>query len=237
MCSKVGIVDDDAHTAADQGSGALSAVVYGRLRDAIIACRYPAGERLRERDLAIELNVSRVPIREALPRLETAGFVRIEPRRGAIVTHITTQDANELYDLRAVIEPLIARTAARRVAAGSNPAALHAALTDANTALFSENPVELNAANTRLHRRILDLTESHLLEKTFAPLMDRTDRLSAVTIDADPEVRHSEHRLLVDAITGGLDEVAQAIAFAHVEFGRSRTLLALPSHPHFASFR
>ena len=215
-------------------TSALSAVVYEQLRDAIIACRYPAGERLRERELGIELDVSRVPIREALPRLATAGLVRMEPRRGAIVTHITSQDVEDLYDLRSVIEPLIARTAARRTAAGADAAALHDALAEADTALSTTDSRALDAANARLHREILTLAGSSLLEKTLAPLIDRSDRLSAVTLHSDPEVRHSEHRLLVDAITTGSAEVAQAIAFAHVEFGRSRTLSVLPNHPHYA---
>ncbi|NQX12178.1 GntR family transcriptional regulator [Microbacteriaceae bacterium VKM Ac-2855] len=227
----------DEDPAADRGSSALSSVVYERLRSAIIACQYPAGERLRERELGIELEVSRVPIREALPRLETAGFVRMEPRKGAIVTFITAEDVEELYDLRSVIEPLVARTAARRVAGGADPTVLRDTLAQAGLALSSADAAGLDAANAHLHREILRLSGSRLLEKTLAPLTDRTDRLSAATIHSDPEVRHSEHRLLVDAIVDGADEVAQAIAFAHAEFGRSRTLAALPSHPHFAASR
>lgn len=229
--------DVGAGTNAERSTSALSAVVYARVRDAIISCRYPAGERLRERDLAIELAVSRVPIREALPRLVTAGLVRMEPRRGAIVTFITSQDVEDLYDLRAVIEPLVARTAARRAAAGADTTALLGALADADAALGASDSVALDAANARLHREVLALAGSDLLEATLAPLTDRSDRLSAVTIHSDPEVRHSEHRLLVDAITTGAAEVAQALAFAHVELGRSRTLGALPEHPHYAPSR
>jgi DNA-binding GntR family transcriptional regulator len=213
----------------------LAAQVYDRLRAAIIDCRYPAGERLRERELGEELHVSRVPIREALPRLEAAGFVRMEPRRGAVVTFITDKDVEELYDLRSVVEPLVARTAARRVAQGESAATLAGALDAASGALATSDLDGLHAANALIHREIVRIAGNDLLNKTLAPLNERSDRLNAVTISTDRGERHYEHKMLVESIVAGNIEVAGSVAFSHVELGRRRTLSTLPDHPHYAA--
>ena len=61
-------------------------VIANQLREAIISGRFKVGERLIEEVLAEEYGVSRVPVREALRRLETEGFVTLTPYRGATVS-------------------------------------------------------------------------------------------------------------------------------------------------------
>ena len=77
---------------ADQS---LSVKIYEELRERIIEGTLAAGERIRERELAAEFNVSRIPIREAMPRLEAEGFIKTLPRRGAVVTEMTLNDVEE----------------------------------------------------------------------------------------------------------------------------------------------
>jgi DNA-binding GntR family transcriptional regulator len=228
-------VDNEGGAETNDESKALSQFVYERLREGIISGRYAAGEPLRERDIASEFNVSRIPIRTALPRLEVGGFVRVLPRRTAVVTHITSREVGELYDLRAVLEPLIARTAAERVSNGADSDDVERALAAAAEALHHSDFAELDRLNTALHASIVELADTRLLNKTFAPLQDRIDRLSGVTIASDPVTRHSEHAALVDAIVSGHAELAAATAYTHTERGRSRTLAVLPEHPHYAA--
>ena len=86
----------------------LSAKIYEALRERIIEGALRPGERIRERELAEELNVSRIPIREAMPRLEAEGFIRTLPRRGAVVTEMTIGDVEELFVVRSSLEVLAA---------------------------------------------------------------------------------------------------------------------------------
>lgn len=211
---------------------ALSQVAYERIRQDIFDCRYDAGDRLREREVSEAMQMSRIPVREAFPRLETGGLIRMDGRRGAIVTHITTEGVHELYDLRGVIEPFVARMAADRITPASGDRLL-AALGQAEDALASGDVSAFDEANSAIHRTIGDVTHSDLLERTVAPLADRTARLSSVTLAADPQDRHREHRVLVSAIVGGNRDLAASAAFTHVELGRERTLAALATHPHF----
>ena len=108
---------------ADLGPG-LSERVAEALREGIISGRIPGGSKLNERELAAELKVSRIPLREALPLLEAEGFIHSEARRGSVVHTFTLRDAEEVFDLRLQLEPFAAAAAARRVAAGVDPVEL-----------------------------------------------------------------------------------------------------------------
>lgn len=210
----------------------LSQLVYDRIRHAILDNVYAPGMRLREREVAADLAVSRVPVREAWPRLETAGLIRLDGRRGAVVTHITEDDLIELYDLRSVIEPLAARLAATRIA-GEQRKLLDNLLERADDALATDDLEKFTHRNTEIHEMIVDLAGSRLLRRTRAPLEDRTARVNSVTLDVSPQMRHQEHSTLVAAIIKGNAELAASAAFIHVELGRERNLAALQDHPHF----
>src|SRR5579862_7591453 len=93
--------------------------IYEEIRNKIINGDLPPGTRLRERELADELGVSRVPVREALPYLQADGFITLESHRGAIVTELTLRDVRELFDVRLGVEVYAARLAAQRVANGA----------------------------------------------------------------------------------------------------------------------
>ena len=69
-----------------EGATSMSQVAAHAVREGIIEGRYPPGSRLRERDLSESLQMSRIPIREALRQLDVEGFVTTSPNRGAIVT-------------------------------------------------------------------------------------------------------------------------------------------------------
>lgn len=62
------------------------------------------GDRLVERDLASQFSVSRIPMREAIKRLENDGLVEIFPNRGAVVKKLSVADVDEIYQLRALLE-------------------------------------------------------------------------------------------------------------------------------------
>lgn len=218
----------EGSTHRDEGaSEVLSDSVYERLRRGIATGLYPPGSKLTERELAAEFDVSRAPIRAAINRLEFTGFVRLAPRRTAIITEVTRADVEELYDLRAALEPVVARVAATRVAGGASPEGLHRALAAAADAISRDDRESLDRANARLHAEIPALAQHRLFDQTFAPLQDRSDRISSLTISTDPGERHAEHAALVAAIASGNGELAAASAFTHVEYGRLRTLRLL----------
>jgi hypothetical protein len=90
----------------------LSAAIVDQLRQSILDGTYPAGSQLRQDALGEAYGVSRIPVREALFQLEAEGLVRIVPQKGAIVSELSLDEINDVFDLRGIMEPrLLAQSA------------------------------------------------------------------------------------------------------------------------------
>ena len=85
--------------------------IYLHLREAITKNVLPPGERIVEKRIAEELNVSITPVREALLQLNVEGFVEIQTRRNVIVKEISLEEIAELYETQGVLEGYAARKA------------------------------------------------------------------------------------------------------------------------------
>jgi len=85
------------------------------IRDMILTGGLSAGTRLRQADLADQMEISRTPLREALMKLEQEGLVEVLPRGGFRVVELELEEAVELYDVREVLDGLAARLAAQRI--------------------------------------------------------------------------------------------------------------------------
>lgn len=89
--------------------------VYSYIKNAILKGEYKTGDRLIERELAEKLNISRTPIREALFRLESQGFVKTVPRKGVVVSEITHRDILEVFMILSSLEVLAVKLAAEKM--------------------------------------------------------------------------------------------------------------------------
>ena len=89
----------------------LASAVAEKLREKIINGDLREGEQLRQDAVAADLGVSRIPVREALRQLEAEGLVRIVANRGAVVSALSPDEINELFELRAVVECYVLRQA------------------------------------------------------------------------------------------------------------------------------
>src|SRR6266568_951593 len=84
------------------------------VRQGLLRGDYQPGAWLRQDDLAAELGVSKIPVREALQRLAAASLVTFEPNRGAMVQPLTAAAAEEVFALRLAVEPKLLRRAIDR---------------------------------------------------------------------------------------------------------------------------
>src|SRR5258707_4552328 len=85
----------------------LTSAVADKLRDQIIRGEIPEGAQLRQDAIASQFQVSRIPVREALRQLDAEGLITIVPNRGAIVPALSPTDIEELFTIRALLEPEI----------------------------------------------------------------------------------------------------------------------------------
>src|ERR1700694_718078 len=101
-------------TSLPRGPEPRSESLVDGLPEAILTGRYAPGTRLVQDDHAAAFGVSRIPLREAVRRLEGEGLVVISPNRGAIVRPLAPKDVVDLYDLRIALESLALHRAAER---------------------------------------------------------------------------------------------------------------------------
>lgn len=83
----------------------LTSAVANKLRDQIIRGEIPEGTLLRQDLIATQYQVSRIPVREALRQLDAEGLISILPNRGAIVPELSPAEVEELFRIRALLEP------------------------------------------------------------------------------------------------------------------------------------
>jgi DNA-binding GntR family transcriptional regulator len=83
----------------------LTSAVADKLRDQIIRGEIPEGAQLRQDAIATQYQVSRIPVREALRQLDAEGLIAIVPNRGAVVPALSPDDIEELFSIRALLEP------------------------------------------------------------------------------------------------------------------------------------
>ena len=111
-----GVPDD--HPIALMQSSSLPTLVQRELTQQIIAGDLPAGAKLNEVDVALRLGVSRGPVREAFRALEESGLVRFEKNRGVFVRKVSLEEADEIFELRALLDEFAGRRAAKNATPG-----------------------------------------------------------------------------------------------------------------------
>lgn len=215
------VAEEPRSTAADRKT--LRQHAYDGIRQQITDLKLAPGSRLVERDLAAELDVSRIPLREAFQLLQQDGLVVIVPRQGAIVSPFNENDVRDLFDVRESLEVLAARLAAER-ADPSGLGRLSDQLERARAATKRRDRPAIAAANAGFHQIIVDLSANPLLESMLRPLEARTQWLFHLTKDRDPGQQCQEHEQILAAIAAGDPDRAAEFAFHHVHSGRDASL-------------
>jgi DNA-binding GntR family transcriptional regulator len=208
----------------------LSRQIYDRLREGIIRGRYPQGSRLAEQRLAEELQVSRVPLREAVPLLEVDGFVRTLPRRGAVVSQWTVRSAQDLFDLRLCLEVGAARFAARQIARGDSPDPLREVLESSRQGVTTSDAYRIAGDSTRFHETIVELTGNALMRSLMRSVSGRMMWLFYLTSDLDVMDALAGHEELLEAIGSGNERLAESVAYMHIERDRAESMAVLTKH-------
>ena len=92
--------------------GATQEWIFHVLREGIISGKLPGGMQLKQDEISAALNVSHIPVREALRRLEAQGLVRIHANRGAAVTELTRSELLDMMEVRATLSVMMLRNSA-----------------------------------------------------------------------------------------------------------------------------
>ncbi|MEU3897132.1 GntR family transcriptional regulator [Streptomyces sp. NPDC045251] len=186
------------------------------IRDDIVAGVHGRGGRLTEELLARRYGVSRVPVREALRTLEAEGFVVTRRHAGACVAEPTEQEAADLLEARALLEPLGAARAARRRTEA------HLKVLSGLVRLGQERAgqgrsEDLRALDGWFHDTLVQAAGSPSLAALLTQLRRKIDWMYAVAAPADPAGCWAEHGAITDAVARGDGERARALMALHTE--------------------
>lgn len=209
--------------------------VYEHLRDAILSGRLRGGQRIDQDVVARQLGVSRMPVREAIRRLDSEGFVTNRPNRGALVTALGPDEMLELFEMRSALEALAVSLALPRI-----DAAVMAELEDrvrrmrraeARIGAWIEIHETLHDAITRLAGRPRLAAAIRNLRQAAAPYLRLY--LSAYRY---AEMPGFEHETLLEAIRSGdpataadaMREHVMSAASGVVEFVRKSEIVNAP---------
>lgn len=203
---------------AVEGTGALMADrAYAELRDRVVTLRIPPGAPINEDALGKELAMGRTPVREAIKRLSLENLITVFPRRGTFASEINITDLAHIADVRAVLEGHAARRAAQRLTAEQR-AQLDGLLAELDRNHAGEDADELMALDARVHRFIYRCAGNPYLEETLTRYFNLSLRIWHLVIGRLPHLFANvlEHRLLLEAISGGDRERSARIAAEHV---------------------
>lgn len=188
-----------------------SDIVCAMLRELIISGGLPASAPLRQRDLAARFGVSQTPVREALRRLESEGLVVNDPHRGATVAQSRNGIVEDNSQIRAALEPLGARLAARAIT-GEQLARLRR-INDEITPL-EDGDERYGALNREFHFTIYESAASPTLLTVMRLLWQAMPDGPKVTRSHGESAR--QHAELIDALSEGDAERAAEITRRHI---------------------
>lgn len=194
----------------------LSDQAYEVIRKRILAGDLAPGQPVRQDAIAVELGVSKIPLREALGRLEQDGLLSSQPNRGYVVRPLSAEEAAEVYELRLKIEPGAAAEAALRARPEQRRAAVEAlaALEASQAQGDPDDHVTLNRAFHMALVRPCGVVTYQLLERLHI-LAERYVRVHLQPQGREDRARR-EHSALLAAWTQGRAAEVEALSADHI---------------------
>jgi DNA-binding GntR family transcriptional regulator len=192
--------------------------VYQTLRSAILQGELSPGQRLVIDEISRQLQVSAIPIREALQLLQAEGLVVSSPHVGATVAPISEDEVHEVFAIMEGLETVGVRAAAARMGADEE-ARLRALIGEMDEALASARYERWAEGNGRLHRMIGEIARMPLLAEMTDRVLSRWERLrrhyfQGVLVPRLPQAQ-GEHHLLLDALARRDADEAERVVRAH----------------------
>jgi DNA-binding GntR family transcriptional regulator len=192
--------------------------VYQSLRGAILRGELQPGQRLVIDEIGRQLQVSAIPIREALQLLQSEGLVHSSPHVGAAVAPISVDEVHEVFAIMEGLETVGVREAARRLDE-AGMARLSGVVAEMDAAIAAQDHERWAALNGELHRAVNDIAGMALLHEMTDRVLARWERLRRhyfQDVFVPRVVRaQEEHHALLEALARRDPDAAEQIVRAH----------------------
>ncbi|HCN28217.1 MAG TPA: GntR family transcriptional regulator, partial [Verrucomicrobiales bacterium] len=177
----------------------LQSRAYAELRRLIASGEFPPGTFLSERQLAVQLGMSKTPVHVALERLEAEGFVTISAQQGVVVRGLSVEDIVDHYELREAVESWVVRRLAGRL----KPAQveeLQSNLASQRQALAENDLRELMRLDEQMHYLLASYLGNREILSTMERLRDKIHQVILRVTDTDrarPAESTAEHETII----------------------------------------
>ncbi len=201
----------------------LPSLVQTEIERMILCGELRAGQRINEVELAERFRTSRGPVREALRALEECGLVRAERNRGTFVRDVSLAEADEVYDVREVLDELIGQRLARQ-ATPAQLKSLRQILEAMDSAVAAADIKRYHQLNLDFHDALVEFAGNRRLAETYRRLTKELllFRLQGLTEGGGFEVSNDEHKAIVRAIASRDPQRAGRVLRAHAADSRAR---------------
>ena len=212
----------------DDSPAGLAEMVTRTLRQEIVEGLLQPKERIKQGAVAERLEVSRLPVREALQQLANEGLVSLERDVGARVTALDPAELIETYIVREALEPVLTEEAARRIEP-ERLAELKEIVVESEVCAERDDHSGYLAADRRLHGTIFEAAQLPRVHAVITGMLYTAERYRRAysLLPHRLEVSVIEHRMILDALERGAAEDAGELHRIHVR----RTRLTLSVHP------
>ena len=207
---------------------ALPDRIYATLKHRILTCAMLPGERIVEKELCKEMQVSRTPLREAFNRLSLEGLIVLSPYRGYAVASVTVNGYRELCELRRIVEGGTAAVAAERATPEDARRMLEAAETR-YTPGDRESYLGYLRKNSAFHLSVVQATKNRQLEAILMSALDRHQRPLYLGLDVgiDGAASTEEHLEITEAVSKHNPDRARTLMVKHIANAEDRIVSAL----------
>ncbi|MCL6456955.1 MAG: GntR family transcriptional regulator, partial [Gorillibacterium sp.] len=207
----------------------LTEEIYRIVKEEILSHKLKSGEKINIDQLARDLEVSNIPIREALSRLQSEGFLHIIPYKGMFVNLLSVKDLTELFEIRLHLEPLAVEKAVLKI-----PDQVLESMRESMIVLQSNKSIEviseldkITAMNQSIHGTILDYCENYNLQQLVRGYSEQIQRyLSFIKLNLNVDntkVEWSEHDAILQKLMERDVKGASDAMFKHIKNSGERT--------------
>lgn len=207
-------------------------MAYQEIRRKILENEMPPGFQITEQELALSLEVSRTPTREALLRLEVEGLVEIWPRHGMRVKRVSIDDVREIYEILTALESTAAGLAAMRKPPPAELTEMRSCTDMMDKALRKNNLKEWAIADEQFHRLLARASGNTRFVEIVDTYFGQSHRLRMMTLSLRPKPSGSnrDHDAVLKAIDKGDAEAAVRIHREHRMHSAKMMIALLTTH-------
>jgi len=196
---------------------------YLTIKQSILDNTYKVNSILTERTIAEQLQMSRTPVRSAIERLESEGYLLGTPNKGFLLKDLSLKQIVDFFDFRIAIEPYVAEKLAGK------------SFTDADLQWFSQNlqsqenfvllqdTINFTKLDSEFHRHLIKCYDNEEMFQTLEHLQDKLYRIALNVLQKDHSRIHqsiSDHQHIWEAIITGNKKNAGDEMRQHLEFGK-----------------